>query len=516
MQEILDQVFAYLKGIWNKRWYAMVFAWLACIVGWVYVYTLPDQYESRAKIYIDTQSLLRPLLRGMTVETDLDQQISLMVRTLLSRPNIEKIIRLSDLDLTVQTNEQFDGLVKKLQKKIKFSKPRRQKANIYDLKYGHLDPQTAQVVLQSVITVFIENSIGESKEETVTARNFLDSQIKEYERRLLEAENRLKDFKQKNVGMLPSAGGKDYYGKMESAKENLDEANLNLREAQRRQKAIQTELAELREKLSSAKADVQYKTIYDERLIKVGQEVDDLLLTYTELHPDVQAKKRLLVELEKRRNAEIEALKNSAGSETNALEANPVYQEVKIRLGEAIAETESLRVRVIEYNERYKKLQNLVNTIPEIEAQLTALNRDYEITKKKYTEFLSRRESASIAESVDATTESVQFKVVEAPRVENKPVGPDRIILSSIALVLGIGGGIGISFLLSQLRPVIMSGKQVAELTGVPVFGYVSAVISPGQRRRRRMLVFTYLSLSMALVGCYGLIISWYFFTGPS
>ena len=153
MQELIEQLLGYLKGIWNNRWYAMAIAWIVCIVGWAVIYKLPDQYETRAKIYIDTQSLLRPLLRGLTVQTNINQQIKLMVRTLLSRPNVEKIIRLADLDLHTNNQEEFDELVKKLQKEIKFKKSGRGE-NLYDLLYVDSDKELGQEVLQAVITGF--------------------------------------------------------------------------------------------------------------------------------------------------------------------------------------------------------------------------------------------------------------------------------------------------------------------------------------------------------------------------
>ncbi len=508
MQEILAQILGYLKGIWNKRWQAMLIAWFVSLAGWGGVYLLPDQFESKAKIYIDTQSLLKPLLKGLTVETNVDHQINLMVRTLLTRPNVEKIIRLSDLDLRVNSDSEFDGLVKQLQKKIKFASKRRTNKNVYDLSYEDRSPETAQVVLQSVITVFIENTIGESKEESVSARNFLKNQIKEYEKRLLKSENKLKDFKQKNVGMLPSAGGKDYYARMEQAKSTLDESKLNLKEAKRRKDAIQKELNSFVASLKSSGSGIA--TSFDDRIDSLNTNLDDLLLNYTDSHPDVLSIRRVLDNLVKKQQKELIDLKKSASGNSGRLSLNPLYQELKINLGVAKAEVESLIVREAEYQARYEKQQHLVNTVPEIEAQLVALNRDYHITKDKYEEFLKRRESASIAESVDQTTESVQFKVIEAPRVEYKAVGPNRILYSSGVLFLALGAGLGFSFLLSQVRPVVMSGRQMAQLTGLPILGSVSAVVSPAQRTRRALMVISYFSLFAMLLVSYGVLMGWY------
>lgn len=510
MQELLYQILGYLKAIWSKRWHVMLVAWLICLIGWGVVYILPDQYESKAKIYIDTDSLLKPLLEGLTVEYNANQQITLMVRTLLTRPNVEKIIRLSDLDLHVNNDIELDSLIESLQKKIKFSKSQkgRRAPNVYDLSYISTKPEEAQTVLQSVITVFIENSIGDSKEDSNAAKKFLSQKVKEYEARLLKSENKLKEFKQKNSGMLPSSG-QDYYARMEQAKSNLDESKLELSEAEKRQGAIRRELSNIVATLKSTGSNIS--TSYDERIETLNKNLDDMLLNYTENHPDVLASRRLLEGLKNKQQQKISELKKSpSGGVADTLESNAAYQELKIAYGEAKANTESLKVRVKEYDSRYKNLQKLINTIPEIEAQLTALNRGYDVIYKKYQEFLERRESASISESVDQTTESVQFKVLEAPRVESFPVGPDRILLSSAALFAGILGGLGFAFLISQIKPVVTSGRELSEIIGLPVFGVVSANDSPVQRKRRSLMVFSYLSLSLVLFVVYGVLIAWY------
>jgi len=511
MQEIIEQLLGYLKGIWNKRWYAMAIAWLLCLFGWAAIYQLPDEYETRAKIYIDTQSLLRPLLRGLTVQTNINQQIQLMVRTLLSRPNVEKIIRLADLDLHTNTQDEFDALVKKLQKKIQFKKAGRS-VNLYNLLYVDSDREQGQEVLQSVITVFIENSIGETRDESESARTFLNKQIQIYEKRLLDAEQKLKDFKQKNIGMLPSSG-EDYFSRMQQAQLALEQAKLALKEAERQKEAIQAEIdGEVPSfGLGSRRATAQMTTAYDARIETLEKNLDDLLLQYTDQHPDVISVRRVLNSLKQRQAKEISQIQaEMAGNNGYELNENPVFQQLKISLGQLTAQVATLKVRVQEYSERYQRLHKMVNTIPEIEAQLKALNRDYVVNKKQYDEFLSRKESAAIAQRVEQTTDSVQFKVIEAPRVEPNPVGPNRILFSSLVLIAGLLIGIAFAFVMSQLKPVVLSASELSRMTGLPLLGSISAITSPGQHRRRSILVMSYVSLLIVLLAMYGLLVTWY------
>jgi len=518
VQEIIEQLLGYLKGIWNKRWYAMAIAWIICLAGWAYIYKMPDQYQSSGKLYIDTQSLLKPLLRGIAIQTNVGQQIRLMVKTLLTRPNIIKIINIADLDHYTKTDEDMENLIKSLKGKIKIKKTGRD--NLYSISVNDPDPEVAQRIVQATLTVFVENTLGEGRDDSTSARKFIEQQIREYEKRLVQAEQRLKVFKQQNYEMLSS--GKGYYSKMKSDLEKLKQTELQLREAIENRTALEEELEDLEDDLESYNLmpSVGKKGVtssYDGRIEKLKLDIDSYLINYTEKHPDVISTRRLLKRLEAKRDQEIAEYKakkaqKNQGEDTvdEEVSRNPVYQQLKINLGQANAQVKKLEVRVEEYKKRYEKMKKLVNTVPEIDAKLVALNRDYNVTKSQYNKLLQRRESVRVSRSVEQTTDSVQFRVIEQPRVIDEPVGPNRIFLSSVVLLVGLGAGVGFAFLLSQIKPVFNSVNSIASVTSYPVLGVVSAISSPAQRHRRLMMVLTFFILLLVLLAIYGALITWY------
>ena len=142
MQELLDQLLGYVRGAWRFRWYMHFVAWPLCIGGWIVVHELPDQYEASARVYVDTQSVLRPLLRGLAVEGNVSQEVQLMTRTLLSRPNLEKIARMTDMDLTATTPEAMEEMLDRLKHTITLSGSGRE--NLYSLKYTDKNPGQAK------------------------------------------------------------------------------------------------------------------------------------------------------------------------------------------------------------------------------------------------------------------------------------------------------------------------------------------------------------------------------------
>ena len=141
MQELIEQIVDYLKGIWIKRRYIIISTWLICPISWYFIAQLPNVYESEARVYVDTESLLRPLLRGLTVETDPNTQIRLMVRTLFSRPNLERISRMTDLDVQASNNEEYEEIIEDLKTSLKISPAGRD--NIFTLSNENENPELA-------------------------------------------------------------------------------------------------------------------------------------------------------------------------------------------------------------------------------------------------------------------------------------------------------------------------------------------------------------------------------------
>ena len=142
MQDIIAQITSYARGAWRNRWYMIAAVWFVCIAGWLVVYKLPDEYEATARVYVDTQSVLRPLLKGIAVEGGVQQQVALMTRTLLSRPNLEKVARMTDMDLKAKTPEQMDALLDGLRHDIQIADAG--KVDLYTITYQNSNPGSGE------------------------------------------------------------------------------------------------------------------------------------------------------------------------------------------------------------------------------------------------------------------------------------------------------------------------------------------------------------------------------------
>jgi polysaccharide chain length determinant protein (PEP-CTERM system associated) len=507
MQEIFDDLIDYLRGIWIKRRYIIISTWLICPIGWGVVSMMPDVYKSEARIYADTQSILAPLLKGLTVETNPNTQINLMIKTLLSRPNLERISRMTDLDIQAKTPQAYEGIISRLRNNIKIIK-QKGRANIFTISFQDQNPEMAKNVVQSAMTVFIENTLGDNRTDSDSAQKFLETQIAEYENRLATAEARLTDFKQKYADMLPDQYG-GYYNKLNIAKEQLQLIELNLLEAESQLKSAKAQLNASPTESSNAQTKIQtsnsIKTSYDERIAELELSLDSLQLRYTDKHPDVAEATRRLKHLENKRSKEIDDyfnIANNKNGSTLTTSQNPVVQQLQIQVNQFENQLALIKVRAIDYRSKVKELQNKIHVLPEIEGELIALNRGYEITKQKYEQLLTRQETAKLAQQADETTNNIQFKVIDPPRAATKPSGPKRILFFILVTLVGFGAGIVLSLLLSQLSPIATSPAQLSKATGVPVFGIVSANENLGLQKwhKKKTIIFVISNLFLLVI----------------
>lgn len=492
MDELISQVTTILRGMWRHRWLGLLMAWVVTAIGSLVVLSAPDKYEATARIYVDTQSILKPLMSGLAVQPNIEQQVVMLSRTLITRPNVEKLIRMADLDLKSQTKASQDALIEGLMKSLEIQNAGRD--NIYSLAYRDSSPDRAQKVIQSLVSIFVESSLGNTRQDSDTAKKFIDEQIKGYVAKLEEAETRLKQFRVRNIE-LQNPEGQDMVGQLGVVSSQLSQARLELREAENARDSAKRQL----EAEKSQSADITTRSLLQESALSVStpeidaridaqkRNLDTLLQRFTELHPDVSNTRRLIKELETLKRKEVADLRKIAMATPMTSSSNSlVVQELNRMLAVSEVQVASLRARVGEYEARVNRARSMMKTAPQVEAEYAQLNRDYEINKKNYNDLVSRRESASMSGELESAAGVADFRLIEPPRVSPKPVAPNRLLLMPLALLAGLAAGLGIAFVLSQLRVVYYDARALGDAVRLPMLGTVSMVMGDSATQRRR------------------------------
>ena len=508
LQEQLNQIYGYLHGMWRYRWSALLIAWIASVSGWLFVFSLPNQYEAGSVIYVDTTSIMKPLLKDLALEVDTQDELKFMNRMLLSRENMLTVIRETDMDLNLSSATEKESLIKQLALDIKVSgnTGKKGKGGIYEISYRGSTPEIAYKVVSVLLNSMIENTLSSSRTDTATAQKFLDTQIAEYEKRLSAAEQKLAAFKKANIGFMPDNKG-SYYARLQRAQDEIDQINSQLRLARQRHAALKKQL-----KTESPYVDTAaYQSSIEDKLKIYRNDLDNLLNVYTEQHPDVQSVKAIISELEASLaegapgTSVVEAPSPGSGTAASgAVEFNPVYQELKVELSKADVEVELLQVQLNEKQSVLDRLKADIDVIPEVEAKLAKLNRDYEVTRGRYLSLVERRESARLAQDAGQSSSDVTFRVIDPPIVPSRPSGPPRLLFLAAALIVALGAGLAWSFIRFMLAPTFFDLKQVGERIGLPVLGTVSLYLSPEHRRKRKMQLATFLSAAFMLIVTFG------------
>jgi polysaccharide chain length determinant protein (PEP-CTERM system associated) len=501
MEEILQTVRAALGAIWRRRWWALVTAVMVGIAGVVVVMRLPAVYEANARVYVDTQSILNPLMAGLAVQPNVDQQVSMMARTLLTRPNVERVARLSDLDLQARTPNEREAVLEGLTKNIRFSTAAGG-INLYSIAYSNGDPQTARKVVQSLLSIFVESNLGDKRRDSEQARKFIDDQIKVYEQRLTESENAIKDFKIRNMALMPSLA-QDYIARQTELQGRLTQARMDLREAENGRDELKKQLAGETPSFALAAApspgagvQLQARSELDDRIEALRKRGDDLLIRFTDEHPEVVNNKRVLEQLELQRDAQrradgtrraaaAAAERASPQAPQASLNTNPVYQQLRITLADSETQVASLKARVSGLEGQLAQARLAAQSVPKVEAELTQLNREYEVNKRNYDQLLTRRESAKLAGDMEASTSMAEFRVIDPPRVGTQPVSPNRPMLLIGVLLGSIVGGLAVAFLRDQTVSAFHDAGALRKATGKPILGLVTQVEGVGARRKR-------------------------------
>jgi polysaccharide chain length determinant protein (PEP-CTERM system associated) len=512
-QEIIAEVLDQLRGMWRFRWWAAAIAWAISLGGWLYVYSIPDVYRASARVYVDTNSLIQPIFRGLTpAGTNTLNEVQLVSTAVLTRPNLERIARKTELDVGLNTPAKFDTLVTSLQKRITVAG---RGDNIFLIQYEDSNRDVARTVVTAVLDTFVGNAIGAQGNDAEITEKAVKGEIDEHEQRLRSAEVALAEFKKENLGFMPGESG-DYYNRLQTALNQVAASEERIRQLEQRRDELKRQI-EGEEPVfglvsdAGATGTVSASCSESGRLADLQGQLSKLLVDFTEKHPRVVTLQETINVLEARCAQEHKTAQASgrvvrpAGEEP--LEQNPVYQNLRIQLSNAEVELAEVHSQQKSYQDTVATLRRDVDKIAEVEAQLKQLNRDYDVIQSRHQELLRRWEDLQAKKRLDPVTDKVQFRRIEPPFALPDPIGPNRPALLGIVLVFALGAGAAIAFAVNQLKPVYFSRRGLQRHAGVPVLGSISLQLSPSALARSRVAAITWVGAYVLLFAFTGLVI---------
>jgi len=488
MAGLYDELLIVLHGIWTRRWLALGVAWGVCMLGWLAVALVPNSYESKARVYVNTQSLLQDKV-GIT-QVQSQQELDRVRQTLASTANLERVVKETDLHQTVSGPRDVAAKIIALREGITVMA--QADPSMIDISAKSADSslsdganaRIAQQVVQKLIDIFQEANLSSDRVETRQSLAFLDQQIAGRGRQLAAAEQRRVEFEQRYAGMLPGAGSIGQ--RMDAARMEINNIESQLVQASSALSAMNGQLAGTPQLLPGVGVSGGPSALAQAQADLAGMRARG----WTSNHPDVIAAQR-----------QVDALRGQGGGGGAGGSPNPAYLSIKSMQAERAATVQALQTRKAQLQADLNAMSSRQTEEPGLAAEQEKLDRDYQVLKTQYDKLLADREDVRLRGDVKTETGAVQFRVINPPSAPTAPAAPNRPLLLLAVLVVGIGAGIGTAFAVGQLKGSFPTAVRLERAIGLPVIGSISQTANAAQKALEKQRLKWFAGASGGLAG---------------
>ena len=493
MQQFLNLITPLLIALWHWRWPSLAVAWLVCLVGWSVIALLPDRYTVSARVVVDTETILGPLMEDLAVTRDFDSQVKMIRQTLFSVPNIAELIDETGIDQhrRVETDIKRAKLIEDLQREISLDIEGR---NLFIIEFTDDDPDMALSVVETMMGIFIDRNQGHSQRDVAKASKFIEEQIAIYDEKLRAADLKVAKFKREHA---------DELGGAEQSARELERATSELRRLR-----SETEAALWRRDQVKIRLDATPKTIdpsqspgatsnLERYLEDLNQELGRKRLLYTEQHPDIiSLKQRIEQAIQQSRTGQASGPLASSGGIRN-----PLHGQLASQLEAAILSVDDFRRRLEVAELEVDALSKKARQSPKAEADLKRLTRDYDVLLQQYEKLITRREATQLATDLDIGKQRAEYRIVDPPVRPLEPSGPLHGLLIIAVLILGFGAGGAFAVLRFLMTGTVLTASQLqGTFQMIPVLGGVMTAPRSHHQTTHFMGQFRPASVAIGLV----------------
>ena len=498
MNSLYDELRVALHSVWTRRWLVLAVAWGICILGWLAIASIPNRYDSRARLLVDVNEILPDEAQVGGGRAQIDQ----IRETLTSARNMEKVAATTGLLPAGASERDTANAVAMLQKNIKVVP---QQDNIFEITssiaVGSLsdadNAKLASGVLDSLITVFRDDQLRGGRMNAREGLKFLDAQIADREKALREVEARRAAFEAQNIGLVPGGAG--------SPAQRVEAARAELSQIDSQLVAAQAQLAAANGQLASTPATIPGVGgvgggVARQQLAGAQNELSAMRSRgLTDAHPDVIALKSQIASL--KAQADREGTGGSGGVQ------NPAYASLAAMRAERQATVSALTARKSQLMNDIARITAQQIQNPGIAAEYDRINGEYTALKAQYDKLLAQREQVRLRGEVQTETDAIRIELLDPPSKPTSPAAPNRPLFLSLVLLAGIGGGVGVAFGLSQVRTSYATAARLERASGLPVIGSITEVLTPERQVDRRKKLVWLAGGGGALVGLYALLL---------
>jgi polysaccharide chain length determinant protein (PEP-CTERM system associated) len=509
----------YLRIAWTRKWFIVIPTVLIAAGTYVWSSTLPNRYSSSTNILVIPQRIPQSMVRS-TVTASVAERLRTIQQEILSRSRLERIIDEFNLYQQERKTMIMEDVVQLMRTRdIKTRIPRARRGGDttnFTVGFESTQPRVAMQVAERLASMFVQENLQEREVLADSTTQFLQAQLEDSRRRLVEHETKLEAFRRQNFGQLP--------GQVQS---NLQMLQVTQSRLQANADAVARErdrLRALEEAIASAPGTDEplgAPVVVDgargkeegegptgtavQQLEKARANLRDMERRFKPTHPDISRAKRMIADLEAQAAQEAEsgpAASLTKRSLNKLADMRDEAEKLRKQLDKRTIDEERLKAELAKYTAR-------VEASPKLEAEHTALTRDYNTLEAQYTSFLKRYEASKVAVNLERRQIGEQFKIIDGARLPERPVSPNRVRYNLMGLLAGLALGLGLVALLEYRDTTLKTDNDIVISLALPVLAVIPAMLSTADRRRRRRkrLVLA-LSASAATVAAAG-VVAW-------
>lgn len=484
-----------VREVRARKWLAVTvfaavsFAVLAAGFLW------PYKYQSQVVIFVDDRNIIQPLMEGRAVTTQINEKASAARELLWSRSVMEKIARDTDIYGPNADDLSGDALIGRISGLRGNMSVATRGDNYFSIGYSASSPLEAFQVAQKLGQAFIEENSQRKRAESRSAYDFIDKQVKSYERQIAGVEERLKKFLSENVDGTEA----DANARLSNLQSRLELAQLEKEELETRANALERQMSEINPRIRQG----QTSDAYQQRISSMEEQLDSLRLRYHDTYPDIIILREQIAELRKQRERALANQTDSTETLGGQNIANPVYQEIRSSLVTTTTDIETVETRIQSIERLIAEQTKRMERIQENKAQYSDLTRDLEVNKEIYDDLLKRREKARVSMHLDIEGQGLNYRINETAQYPSAPSGPKFSMFALAGLFVGLVAPFGAVAALLQVDPRIRSREQIEDVLELPVLEQLPEVRTPFEKRRDRRITLAVALTAFVVTSAY-------------
>jgi polysaccharide chain length determinant protein (PEP-CTERM system associated) len=477
-----------IEIILRRRWLIMLPCLLSLLVGLYLAVTLPRIYTAETLILVQPPKVPTDYIRS-TVPIGIESRINTISQQIMSRTNLEKIIRQFNLFSGPRNRNLFmEEKIEKLRDRISVgvtSSSDESGADSFQIGFFGTEPERVMNIANSLAAFFIEENLKDREAQAVSASDFFEEELNSITTRLEERESRLKEYRENYMGGLPEQLEANLRT-IDRLQLQLNAKQLSLGNAKNRLANLESQGRQLGRPLRQTPAQATGNVPTDDivKLEIMRQELQQLLAKYTDRHPDVVRQRKIVAELEAKLTAQagVRSAKTPNAPAQKQTAAPAKLNPNAAAIDETRREIGILQNEINKLNAQIRYHQALVEDTPKREQELLSIQRDYENIQETYNSLLKRKLEAELSVNMEKKQKGEQFRILDPARLPERPSEPNmkRLFVLSLALGLAIGGGI--VFLLEYSDQSFRRTEDLEAFTRLPVIATIPMISNARQR----------------------------------